>query len=328
MIRNGSKNIGPALGLFAMGFALLCPVHQAHAQILRTVDTRIEGLPGGLNVGMGAFVFSCPPGLAGFFKGVSSLPLTEQTYYTTEQTLTGIKIVLKSAYVGHTTLTLPADNGCGNPIPDDTVQFTYGIDGIQNNVPKLQITQGFAGVHASPTSFAENFTLKAATSSILENGSTPVTLAKNTFHHLLVEYDDSFGQAAIQGASLDFTQPGISFLGFPINVSRARMSLSSDRTQLCLAAAGITQCRNRSLGGTISVGNVTLDVANTSIINTNGGLDVIWNFRFESGFAAGDFNVIASADDADPFDYLVDGQDKVLDLLPWKSLVIPVSVTN
>jgi len=265
--------------------------------------------------------------LSGFFKAVSSLPLTETTYYTTEQTLTGIRLVVKSAYLGHTTLTLPGDNGCGSVIADDTVQFTYGIDGILNNVPKLRITQGFPGVHSSPTAFVENFTLKAATSSIQENGATPLTVAKNTFHRLLVEYDDSFGQAAIQGPSLDFTQPGVSFLGLLINVSRARMSLSSDRTQLCLAVAGVTQCRNRSLGGTISIGNVTLDVANTSVITDN-RLFVNWDFRFESGFSAADFNVTAAADDADPFDYLVNGQDTALDLLPWKSLAIPVSVTN
>ena len=62
---------------------------------------------------------------------------------------------------------------------------------------------------------------------------------------------------------------------------------------------------------------------------------VTWAFRLSSAFPSGSFTLVATANDADLFQYLIGGgpldpsqplQPRSIDLLPWKSLSIPITV--
>jgi len=316
-----------ALGVFTVLFTMMAT--PLHAQLLRSVSTEVGGLPAGLNVGMKISVHRCVNGLENLLR-LGVLPLTEHTTTGYEPAPNGgLRVVVHTTYTGSTNFTVPNSNNCFDGSPADSMVFSYqiaGSDGSDDGQPPLRTTGGFDGVRSSPTSFVQNVTLEGRTFLITENGVTPSTASKGILHRWNVEYRDPFDGSSVGQPSLDFTQL-VQTPGGLLVSSRAKMWLN-DSDQLCLRVSGSTQCRARSLGGTLVNGNVTLNVGNTFVNPENDLLRVTWAFRLETGFAVGNYNVVATANDVDPFEYIVDGQPAALDLLPWKSLTLPVSVIN
>jgi len=319
-----------------------------------TVSTALDGLPSGLSVSYDLNFVACPPPHPEVHAGRVPL-LTEQTSTVfTPVTLPGGQISLSTRtvtrYVGETTIAPQSDNGCGSSVPPNTVRSFYSVvGGDAEDHTAFRSTQEFSeGTLVPGGSFEFNHSLSAATSSLTSNGNVPTTVHKSFVLHFTAFYSDAFGSDQVITPTLDFTKPvAVGIAGQPnfsfgtVNQSHVKMTLTPDG-QVCLAILGIaTKCKNRSAGGTLANGEVTVFLEPTSGASGNAGFFTMnWVFRFEPAFAGGDFNVIVSADDKDLPTYLVATEEVVhgirrlvhvqraLDLLPWKSLTFPVDVTN
>jgi hypothetical protein len=316
-------------GVFCFVCALVLSIVSAEAGLAqpRLVQTRVDGLPAGLTVGFVGRVTQCTQnGIT--FPLVGNVNLTEQTTTSFETVvLPGGQISLRqvthTAYVGEMAVVLPGNNGCGAGTPTNTFVFAHTVLGQNNGLAMARFANGQAFLTGSP--FQINRTIEAKTTSILENTNVPTTLNKGVFHRLTVNYQDAFGMASISTPSLDITQPGLVF-GMPTTFSFGKIFIT-DARNVCLRVNGSTVCRALSQGGLLTNGAVTVDVGGVSDVQVDSFNRLVgWRFRLEPTFATGDFQLIAAADDADPDEYVVDGQPTALNLLSWKSLKLAVDV--
>ena len=305
---------------------------------------------------------NCPPSGQPFLTPSASVQLTEEFITVYEKgTLPNGRVGIRTRFIptghysGDITVIPPDSNGCNANIPVDTFGYFYSVAGENvDGDPKLRSThehfpQGFSG----QSTVQINDVMKAETLSITENGAAPTSLNKGQFHTLIVRYADIFPPTDIVTPSLELTQrltigavpggptpnPGSPFPGIPqfpglkgfpgisINLSVFKVTLTTD-AQVCLRVGQTTNCRARSAGGNLVNGNVTVNVGQLS--NTPGlnERSVNWVIRLDPAFGTGEFLLTAAADDADLATYTVDGVQQPMNLLPWKALQVPISVTN
>ena len=352
------------LGMFLMPVAIaaFAGMNSSAANAV-LVKVAVEGLPSGLTVGVAGGFMHCPPSGAPFLTPSGSVQLTEEFITIFERvTLPGGRVVILSRliptghYSGEITVIPPTTNGCNGVIPLDTFGYFYSVAGENTNGdPRLRPTRQLFPQGTSGQSTVQiNDVWKAETVSMTENGATPTSVSKGQFHALSVSYADIFPPTEIVAPSLELTQhltlnptpgggtppnsgpgfPGIphipglpGFHGISINLSIFKITLTSD-AQVCLRVAQTTNCKSRSAGGNLVNGNVTVNVGQLSSTVGNNERVVNWVFRLDPAFGIGEFLLTAAADDADLATYTVDGVQQPLNLLNWKALQLPVSVTN
>lgn len=302
-----------------------------NAQSVRSLDITAHGLPAGLSVSFNVSAAHCNGNSVSLIP-VGSVNLDERTLTTYETVILpggqiSLRAIVRTDYVGDLTVALPASNACSAGIPPTTVSTFFAVLGEQNGSTAFRRT-GAVGMVLSNAATTVNQTISAFTRKIVDSDifAAPTSLNRSTtgFNHWSVAYADSFSSADIDSPSLSFTQPGFGFGGNPITLTRIRMSLTTNG-QVCLLVDGTSQCKARSLGGTLVNGPVTMSVAQ---LQDSSSVDrsVFWVFRIDPSFSAGNFSVVGSAVDDDPMEYMVDGVAEPLDLLPWKTLKIPVTV--
>ncbi len=328
------------------------------------VKFAVDGLPAGLTVGVAGGFEQCPPSGQPFLTPTANVQLTEEVITVYEKgTLPNGRVTIRTRFIptghysGDITVIPPDSNGCNGTLPLDTFGYFYSVAGENaDGDPRLRSTrqlfpQGFSG----QSTVQINDTLKAEAVSITENGAAPTSLNKGQFHTLIARYADMFPPTDIVTPSLELTQrltigavpggsapnpgsifpaPGIpqfpglkGFPGISINLSVFKVTLTTD-AQVCLRVVQTTNCKARSAGGNLVNGNVTVNVGQLSNTVVNNERVVNWVVRLDSAFGTGPFLLTAAADDADLATYTVDGVQQPMNLLPWKALQLPVSVTN
>ena len=299
-----------------------------------TVNITVEGLPSGLQVAVRREVLSCATIPFRFVPQSGVLNLIEDSFTTYEPvTLPGGQISLRAVvhvrYIG--TTPVATSTNCEASLRPTSVALITMVSGEENGSQALRQKSVIPFISApAPTNV--NITLEAKTVRINENFQTlqpNAPIARGIPHRWATNYFDSYGSGSVITPSLDFTQPGVNFLGLPTNISRAKMWITTD-DRVCLRVAGVTQCGQT---GNITVGNVTVDASNTldSVgpnASPDSGKSVVWRFTLAATFPLEGFNVIAAAEDQDLDTYLVNGEQEVLNLLPWKSLKLPIVITN
>jgi hypothetical protein len=298
-----------------------------------TVNITVDGLPGGLQVAVRKEVLSCATIPFRFVPQSGVLNLSEESFTTIEQGtqpgLPSLRLVVHARYTG-TTVVTPSANCEPNVRPTSVALIT--MVSAEDNGSTTSRQKGVVPVISATAPTNVNITLEAKTVRINENFQTlqpNAPIARGILHRWAVNYFDSYGSASVITPSLDFTQPGISPFGLSTNFSQAKMWITTDN-RVCLRVAGVAQCAQT---GNITVGNVTVDADDTleSVgpnASPDSGKSVVWRFSLGTTFPLETFNVIASAEDQDLDAYIVNGEPEVLNLLPWKSLKLPIVVTN
>jgi hypothetical protein len=208
------------------------------------------------------------------------------------------------------------------------MKLFLGVLGEQNGQQKLR--EAFADAVFFDSNFVtlpSHATVRAATDSVIENMAVPTTLQKGGIHRLAASYSDTFGGTSIKSPSLALTQQGTSF-GHIVQLTRAQMTVTDDK-KVCLVAANENKCAPLAQGGTLVAGGVTVEVGETKADLPVGNTRVVtWAFSLGPNFPSDSFTLVAAADDADPFRYVIVGQavPQPINLLPWKSLNLPITV--
>lgn len=298
---------------------------------LALIDTRIDGLPAGLNLTIKAEQVRCDGGQ----PLLAQLGLTEQTttsWETVPQPGGGFKLVqrTRTAYVGQFSLPLPLSRaGCSF---DPAARFFLGVLGQSDNGPAMRWGMILASV--SPASLTTlHQTMEAKTTSLnatvsvngqSQNVGTPTAIVRGQLQRWHSSHRDSMNESSVADPALEFlVQTNQPFFGAMASVGR----ISIDRDgRVCVRASGSTVCRTRAQGGTVAHGGIEADVSDTQHTALSNSANTSWRFRLTNSFPAGTVTARVSADDVDPFDYLVDGVPTALHLLPWKSLSVPVQV--
>jgi hypothetical protein len=301
---------------------------------LAAIDTRIDGLPAGLSVSVVANQIRCINGSAQSSQ-LSSLALAEQTITSWEVVqlpFGGMTLVqrTRTAYVGQLALPLPLPaSGCSF---GQALTFNVGVLGESAVGPAVRFGQ--IGSTTSPATFTTlHHTMEAKTTSLSslvfvnglnQNVGAPTALVRGQTQRWTTTHRDSMNESSVVEPTLDFlVQSNVPFVG--AMASRGRISVASDG-RVCVRVGTNTVCRTRAQGGTVVNGNIEADVADTQHSVLTDSANTFWRFRLTAGFAAGNVIVRVGADDLDPIDYLVDGVPTSLNLLPWKSLSLPVLV--
>ena len=335
------------VGLFVSAFLVWAsvPVNAAIVQI--TVD----GLPGGLQVSeRGEFKLCDLSGHIISTTSAGAVPLQEHTTYTIGQApsigglgspAASFLLVPHAVYSGDLTVTLPGTTTCSADVAKSLKLFldVQGED-ANGNQKSREAVAGSVSIESNGVSKQAHLTAQASTDSIFEGAAPPTTLQKDTIHRLAVVYSDTFGGSSIKTPSLAFTQQGTvpllgTGIGRRVSLTRARMTVTDDN-QICLLVAGENRCKPLAQGGTLVNGAVTVEVGETKPeLPVDTVRVVTWAFRLSSAFPSGSFTLVATANDADLFQYLIGGgpldpsqplQPRSIDLLPWKSLSIPITV--
>lgn len=297
----------------------------------RTINIEADGLPAGLNVSFALEFARCTAnGMT--FVAAGSVTLDEHSWTTYEPVtlpngLPSLRAVVHTEYLGQLSVFLPANNGCQS-VPNNTARSFYGILGESNGAQAFRRTNPVGRILSSPTmNIAE--TISAFTRVIVDsNAQAPAaSIARSTTANSrwAVGYDDHFGAASISSPSLSITQLVVGFGGMLTTQTRIKMILNT-AGQVCLTVDGATVCRARSQGGTLVNGAVSVNVGQLQDTNNQIERSVLWVFRIDPTFPAGNFNAVAGASDDDPMEYLVDGSPEPLNLLPWKNMVIPITI--
>ena len=304
------------LAVFATAAAVLTGA--AHAT---QVNTRVTGLPSGLNVGFLVQFAHCNAGAAPFFADNTAITLTEsQEYFSETVSILGgpprIVLLARTVYSGAMTVQAPASNGCSALIPNNTSARSYLITGqLANGTTRLRQTSLLIKqLTTSSVGFIDD--LRAETTGLNGNGNFPVDIAIGSRTDISVANADAFGSSAIGAQTLEL-QKQVNTFGYLHFATAVRFAVNAGN--VCVTSAGQSGCRALSAGGTLTVGDVALRVTTLRDSIVNHGL--LWSFTLASSFAtSGIYQLAASADDVDPFAYVVNGAPGTLDLLPWQSL--------
>lgn len=308
----------------------------AGAQAL-LVKNSVHGLPADLTVlANGSFTRCGPNGVVTVFSG--STTLTGNTVITYEPaTLPTGQIVLRAVtrtiYSGDFQTVAPNQQPNCVIDPRDTFRVIYSVVGESaagNSAFRQTSVLSPISTFSEPKTLSttiEARTEKALDVSTLGSPVTPTAITRGQFRKWSVDYADAFGASSVSTPTLELTQPGFVF-GVLTNISKAKMWIEGTGSgQLCLRVAGETQCQAMSSATNLSVGGVTVDTNDTtdSPFNTRTRL-VSWRFRLETGFPAGNYTATMRAEDVDNILYDVNGEPTNLNLLPWKSLSLPITV--
>ena len=303
----------------------------APAAMAAMVATRIDGLPAGLDLTLGGTQTLC--NLNGPTTGsFGPVNLTEQTTINWEAVSLpggGIRVVERShtAYYGQ--LNIPAPAGPQNCGVANTAKFNLGVAGEGNHGPSLRT--GLIAVSTAPQSMSSlQVTMEATTTGLFggngqqATGVAPTAINRGQTQQWSASHRDSMGGTSVVTPTLDFiVQTNFPFFG--ATASLGRISITSIGS-VCISAGSSTVCRTRAQGGTVANGNIEVDVADTRHVVLSDRADTFWRFRLMPGFPAGTIAARVAADDLDPIDYLVDSVPTTLNLLPWKSLSLPILV--
>ncbi len=297
------------------------------------IDTRLEGLPPGLLVTVGAALAVCT-GNGVTTRGLASQVLAEQTFVNWEVVTLpfgGTTVVqrTRTAYVGQ--LNVPSQvssSGCsfGN-------QMTLTATLLGESGGQLRARESGVLASGAVTSMTRlHATLEAKTSSLtslvavggFNQAVVPTAIDRGQTQRWTTSHHDGMGVTSVVEPTLDFMVP--SNIPFPgSTMSRARISIATDG-KVCVRAGTSNVCRTRAQGGTVVNGGVEVDVADTEHSTAGGLATTRWRFRLDTSFPAGTVTARVGADDLDTIDYLVDGVATPLNLLPWKTFSLPILV--
>lgn len=314
------------LGALALSSVLTAAAPAAMAAI----DVKIDGLPAGLTATLTADQVRCTAN-GPTESTVSRVDLTEQTSVSWVQVplpLGGFTLQQRTStsYRGSMTINSLPSSGCN---VGNAVRFRLHLKGesaagnptvrsaiISSSTSPTTMTTLYRTIEAKTTSLNTQFTLSA--------DSAPVTSAtRGQFNRWISSHTDGMGESAVVDPTLDFLVPGEGvFFGMLRRV--ARITVTQDR-RVCIVAT-TTVCRTKSQGGTLSHAGIDVDVGDTEHTTSSTSASTRWEFRLAPTFPSGTVTARVGADDLDPILYDVDNVPTQLNLLPWKSLSVPVQV--
>jgi hypothetical protein len=308
-----------------VGCVLLGIAGTTSAQVA-SLNFRVDGLPSGLQVVARASFVSCPVG-AGSSGGVE---LAEDSFTTFDRIIMpGGQIVFTTNvhhfYAGTLQIVPPTNNGCDS-ITNGSFKHEFAVVGSSPAGNPTTRTIGTGGAILSGNSINIRDTLRAEATQITKNGIVPTSLRFGFQQVLRATYEDSAGGSAIRNPTIELTRQ-VNFNGLLLNSVIARAVLNPSN-QVCVTSGGETACRLRSSGGTVTAGILSVNL--NALNNTVGGKErnVDWPIAVDSSVGTGSFGISVKADDFDSISYFVNGNPEDIDLLPWKSLRIPVDLVN
>lgn len=309
-----SKSLALRMRGVLAGLACVAAVAPAVAQT--TIDTRIDGLPAGLQLRLDLMNVYCNGPVN---TRLASRNLDERTHDSWEQVQLpggGFQLVRRTVTAYVTQFPRPNLPACGGEsvnmyyltVLGDQEARVANLGSLGTNVPQIRVS-----MEAKTTEIYSRVNLQAMPLS-------PVP--RNVPLQWIAKYTNRMGSDSTVDAVLDFLVP--SSFPFPgALMSHVRLTITGSGV-ICVRSGSTNTCRTQDQGGTLTAGGVAVDVGN-SIHN---GPSTSWRFRLLDSFPTGNITVRASANDFDSIEYLVHGTATYLDLLPWKSLSTPVLVNN
>jgi hypothetical protein len=218
------------------------------------------------------------------------------------------------------------DNGCGTSIANGTFEYDYTVSGTSASGSQVLRTIGSIPQFLSGTAMNFKDTLRAQTTQIAKSGVVPTSLQMGVEHRVAVTFQDTAGATAIRNPTLEITRQ-VLFNGLLINLSVARAFVNPSN-QVCVTSGSNTACRALGSGGTVSAGDLSVNISHTSNSNGDNTRTVEFAIKIDPSIGAGPIGLVGKADDFDSISYFVNGDATELDLQPWKLLRIPVDLVN
>lgn len=280
------------------------------------VSASIDGLPPGLSTRIVASKISCNP-LPPRIERFAAVPMVENNVVVYDYVLglNGVPLLRPRTVTSYSANMNISTGGCTGGFT--AVQFSVDVEG-ESTFGSLTFRN--AGVFSSPATddpIRVVGTLRGF-SHRLFLGSVPnlapfVQLTRGLFNRVSFSHVDPFGAASVAAPVLEFVLPSPTApRGF---ATSTRLFVKGDG-QKCIRAQFITRCQTT---GVLSHGGVDLSTDSTEHRSgsSSSASSSTFVFRLSNSFPAGTYTLNASADDVDPFDYLVDGVPTSLDLLKW-----------
>lgn len=296
---------------------LACAAVVAPAAAQTTIDTRIDGLPSGLKLRLDLVNVYCNGPVNNLLAARDLDELPPQTVWEPVPAPGGgFLLVQRTVFPYVTQFPRPNLPACGGEsvnmyyltVLGDREKRVATLGSLGTSVPQIRVT-----MEAKTTEIYSRVNFQA----------TPISpVPRNLPLQWIAKYTNRMGSDSTVDAVLDFLVP--SNFPFPGALANHVRLTTSGNGVVCARSGSTTTCRTRDQGGTLTVGGVAVDVANT----VHSGPSTSWRFRLLDTFPTGNMTVRASANDFDSIEYLVNGIPTSLDLLPWKSLSTPVLVNN
>lgn len=280
------------------------------------VSASIDGLPPGLSTRIVASKISCNP-LTPRIERFAAVPMVENNVVFYDYVLgpNGVPLLRPRTVTSYSANMDISTRGCTGGFT--AVQFSVDVEGES---PSGSLTFRNAGVF---TSLATDDPIRVVGtlrgfSHGLVSGSAGhlapfVQFTRGLFNRVVVSHSNPFGAASVAAPVLELVLPSPTApRGFAVS-TRLFVRSSGEK---CIRAQFITRCQT---SGTLSHGGVDLRADSTEHrpgSNSSASSSTFY-FRLSNSFPAGTYTLNASADDVDPFDYLVDGVPTSLDLLKW-----------
>lgn len=280
------------------------------------VSATIDGLPPGLSTRIVASKISCNP-LTPRIERFAAVPMVESNVVLYDYVLgpNGVPLLRPRTVTSYSANMDISTRGCTGGFT--AVQFSVDVEG-ESPSGSLTFRNAFVFTSlASDDPIRVVGTLRGFSHRLLSGsgGSAApfVQLTRGLFGRVGFTHANPFGAASVAAPVLEFVLPSPTApRGFAVST---RLFIKGDG-QKCIRAQFITRCQTT---GMLSHGGVDLNTDSTehrSGSNTSASSS-IFVFRLSNSFPAGTYTLNASADDVDPFDYLVDGVPTPLDLLKW-----------
>lgn len=294
-----------------------------------TFTTRVEGLPTGLSVTLVGEIFRCTPNSSGF-GNLGSVQLSEDSFTHIERVTlpSGIETfttVTRHFYVG--TLNVPDAliNACPGSPANGMFQHFYSILGASDS-GRISARRTDPLVRLLPLGASITTVDKLTASTVrIGNPGAFTSLSFDNRHTLTVDHQDIFGGNSVRNPSLELTRQTL-INGLTLHFTVARAVINEDN-EVCLTSAGVTRCTPRGTGS-VTAGAVTVFANNVTNTVSNTTRTVRWQIAVNRTIGPGTYSFVARADDFDSLNYFVNGDPITLDLLPWRSLRVPVTFIN
>lgn len=287
------------------------------------VTVSIGGLPPGLSPEVAVTRNACGDGLTWISN--ASQPLTETSLTTFEQVaLPGGGFTLRpkvvTRYVASFDTPATVDRGVGQPERPcrlggqaDLFHFTVKVPGV-DAADRPTTLDAFVGETPQAGPVVVNTTLGAGTVGL---GPTFATVTRGVVNRVDARHVSAMG--AVRSQRVDLLRPSPLVRGLFLRV--ASLFVRSDGVA-CVQSGSVTRCFGDSAAP--EAGGVVLRGFSSRIF----GEPNLSRFQYEltPAFPVGPLKLRASADAADLAAYLVDGAPEPLDLLPWQSREIAVTV--
>lgn len=326
----GSRGLAAAILCLAVQDPPLAPAPQG--------DIEVTGLPKGLTVGVRFELGKT----CGDNVGVSLEQTIDRRF---EQVMIGGRLQMRQTehvrYRGNTSADLFNVSGanCNTNTPFASIIVISGRHAGSGGAATRDARTAAGVLQATSPTAARirlHHALVAKTASVTDvNAQAPPsgTIGRGTVVNWSVGYEDPFGGDSAFKPSLTFFNPAPPnvIVGTPGSAKTRvfRIEIDADN-RACLVVGSNRQCGNVNQNVALSVGNVTVTRVSDSIAGNR--RNVLWRFRLEQGFTAGQFDVVANAQDREPplngaFEYqLPGGLFQQMDILSWRPNTFTVTV--